>query len=101
MKYIRQIITILLVFIFLVPNKAEAVLKIDITHGNLTPLPIALPEFSGDNPGNRALGKDLIKVLTNDLESSGLFESIDKRAFIQQIKGVGTIPRFREGILEN
>lgn len=67
---------------------AHAVIEIDITRGNIQPLPIAIPAFPGSeqvmtSAGSLSeLGRQVAQVITADLERSGLFASIDPRAFI-------------------
>lgn len=75
-------------------NQAHAILTIDITRGHIDPLPIATPNFVGQSLEDKRVGKDIIRVLEADLERSGLFRPIDKRAFIDKITSTSTIPRF-------
>ena len=69
---------------------AHAELRIDITRGNVNPLPIALPDFTGESQ----LGADIMRVVSDDLERSGLFKPIDPRSFIEKIKDSSQIPHF-------
>ncbi|MGA8970373.1 MAG: Tol-Pal system protein TolB, partial [Pseudolabrys sp.] len=48
---------------------AHAVLKLDITQGNVQPMPIALPDFISDAD----TGRNVTGVITNNLQRSGLF----------------------------
>ncbi|OHC76519.1 MAG: Tol-Pal system beta propeller repeat protein TolB [Rhodospirillales bacterium RIFCSPLOWO2_12_FULL_58_28] len=73
---------------------AAAELKIDITRGTVEPLPIAVVDFSGNTPDDARFGKDISGVIADDLERSGLFKPIDKRAFIQTDMALNTLPRF-------
>jgi TolB protein len=75
-------------------NKAHAVIKIDITQGNINPLPIALPKMSGNSDEAKMLAKRISKLIENNLESTNLFKSISHRAFIQKIEGSSTVPLF-------
>lgn len=56
-----------------------AEVRIDITQGNVRPLPIAIPDMVGDGQ----IGADISRVIAADLERSGLFRPIDPKAFIQ------------------
>jgi TolB protein len=76
---------------FLSASPAHAVLRIDITKGNAEPMPIALPNL----PGN-SVGADIIRVVSADLERSGLFRPISQSSFIEQITPQTTIPRFAD-----
>ena len=58
-------------------------LVVDITEGNVEPLPIALQSFvSKGNAGD--LGENILRVISNDLVSTGLFNVIDKQAYIEK-----------------
>ena len=71
---------------------AYAELRIDLTRGKVEPLPIAIPAFPGEGP-NAQLGRDVAGVVSNDLQSSGLFRLIDPKSFIQDVS-TGGPPRF-------
>jgi TolB protein len=60
---------------------ARAELHLDITHGQITPMPIAIPTFAG---GGGTVGQDITQVVSADLERSGLFKPIDPKAFVDQ-----------------
>jgi TolB protein len=83
----RLILCLTLFTIFASP--AQAALRIDITKGNVDPLPIALPDLAGSG-----VGADIMRVVAADLERSGLFKPIDKNAFIEQITAQTGTPRF-------
>src|SRR5262245_1554358 len=69
------------------------VLEGDVTDANLRPRPIAIPEFLSDDP---RLGADISNVVANDLESSGLFQPLDRGAFLEQIRDLNVAPRFAD-----
>lgn len=71
---------------------AYAALEIDITQGNVEPLPIAVTDFLG-NSGN-TIGADVAKVIGADLERSGLFRPLPAASFIERIADVNVQPRF-------
>lgn len=73
---------------------AQAELRIDITRGNVDPIPIAIPAFGGDDDRAAKVGADLAGVVQADLERSGLFRGIDSRAFIQTFPSMQVQPRF-------
>ena len=75
---------------------AEAVLHLDITHPNVSPLPIALNDLTSDDSGASQLGRDITRVAAADLERSGLFRPIDQSAFIEKITSANAIPRFAD-----
>lgn len=78
------------------PIAANAVVEIDITQGNLKPIPIAIPVFSGRTPGEQKIGRDVADVVTADLARSGLFEPVDRAAFIERNLDINKSPQFRD-----
>jgi TolB protein len=72
---------------------AQADLRLDITRGKVEPVPIAIPAFAGGGGQDSQTGRDLVQVISADLERSGLFRPLDPRAFIQNI-AAGETPRF-------
>lgn len=80
----------LFLLVFATAASAQADLRIDITRGNVNPLPVAVPDLAGDSQ----LGADIMRVVSDDLERSGLFKPLDPRSFIEKIKDANQIPRF-------
>jgi TolB protein len=80
----------------LIARPAGAVLELDITEGVLEPLPIAISEFAGDTPVAQQRGREIADVISADLERSGLFRPIDRRAFIQSPEQLRGLPRFAD-----
>ena len=78
----------------LAAGPAAAELRIDITRGVVEPLPIAINDFVGENEEENKVGRDISRVLSDDLERSGLFKPLDKRSFIQQASAIQLQPRF-------
>jgi TolB protein len=76
---------------------AAAALKIDITQGNVQPLPIAVLDFVSED----GAGGDLAQVIMADLERSGLFRPIDREAFIETQLDVNVRPKFKEWRIVN
>jgi TolB protein len=69
---------------------AAAQIEVDVNRGDIQPLPVAVPAFSGDR------GAEIAQVITGNLERSGLFRPIDPAAFIQQDLDVRYQPRFAD-----
>ena len=76
-------------------NFAMAVVEIDITKGNIEPLPIAITDFLGSGSQNE-IANDIGRVISSNLKNSGIFKPIDKDAFIQKIKDSNIVPRFED-----
>jgi TolB protein len=83
------------------PQPVDAQLELDITEGVVEPLPIAISEFYGADPDAMARGRDIAYVVSADLERSGLFRPIDRRAFIQSPEQLRGLPRFADWRLIN
>lgn len=75
---------------------AQEPLRVDITEGNLDPLPVALPNFISVDEELSERGADITRVITNDLASSGLFAPIDQGAYIEDIENIDLRPRFSD-----
>lgn len=92
-----SLILILTLFLSLTlaPGAARAELQIDITQGNVNPLPIAISNFYAPDTAIAHYGSDIPGVVRADLERSGLFKSIDPAAFIQTPAQMQTQPNFQ------
>ena len=66
----------------LAARPALAVLQIDITRGNVDPLPIAVTDLFGMEASSTQIGADISRVVGEDLERSGLFRLVPREAFI-------------------
>jgi TolB protein len=73
-----------------------AVVELDITQGNVQPLPIAIPDFAGDGGIDPAAAAEISNVVAGDLRSSGLFNPIDPAAFIEKDVGTDRVPTFED-----
>ncbi len=79
----------------LLASAARAELKIDITKGNLEPMPIAITTLTGTDTRD-ATGAAMSAVIAADLERSGLFKPINPAAFIEQVTNGDAIPRYAD-----
>jgi TolB protein len=93
---LKKILLSLLPFLFLslAASTGQAQLKIDINKGKVEPLPIAITDPTGGNRVASDLGRDIMRVVSADLERSGLFRPINKNSFIQVITSGDALPRF-------
>lgn len=73
---------------------ALAQLQLDINKGQVEPLPIAVSPFAGEGGGDVERGRALADVIQGDLDGSGLFKTIDRRAYIQSPDELRSLPRF-------
>ncbi len=104
---IRKIF-IKLFFILLLITESSAIIEVDITRGNLNPLPVAVsPLFSDENTDQNLnsnyeivkLGEKISKVVENNLKATGLFNPIPKKAFLQKPDVAHLKPRFEDWAL--
>ena len=98
-------ITILIIILILYATKLHALIEVDITRGNLDPLPIAVSPLSADKNTNDKLKKELninkignkiSEVVENNLKNSGLFNPLNKDAFLQKPDIAHLKPRFED-----
>ena len=63
-------------FWFFSPSLVRGEISVDITQGNVDPLPIAIMPFEGSKDLQRRYGRVLRQVVSGDLKRSGLFKSL-------------------------
>lgn len=68
-------------------------LEVDIDQANLRPRPIAIAPFLGEDP---QLSAGVAEVISGDLESSGLFQPLDPKGFIERLGDLNAVPRFAD-----
>ncbi len=73
---------------------AAAQLRLDVTQGNVQPVPIAIPDFVGGAPADTEVARGVSQVITSNLRRSGLFQPIDPAAFIEKVVNIDAVPRF-------
>lgn len=74
---------ILLAFLLGSGGPLRAELRIDVTGGNISPVPIAIPPFAGAGNAEAAAGRDVPGVVSADLVNSGLFRPVDPGSLAQ------------------
>ena len=72
----------------LILSPASAQVVVDVNKGDIRPMPIAVPDFSGERGG------DISKVITENLERSGLFAPIPTQGMDQAHLDIAVQPRF-------
>lgn len=71
-----------------------AQLRLDVTQGNIQPMPIALPDFVGGAPSDVEGARGVTQIITANLKRSGMFVPIEPAAYIEKITNIDTVPRF-------
>ncbi|MDC0925493.1 hypothetical protein OAQ41_04845 [Candidatus Pelagibacter sp.] len=96
---------IILLLMTVIPFKAFALIEVDITRGNLNPLPLAVSPLSIDEQSRKSfenilkkqnIGSDISTIVENNLRTSGLFNPISKDAFLQAPDIANLKPRFED-----
>ncbi len=90
----RAAIILTAVMALTLPTATYAQLTIDVTSGTVEPLPIAVPDFLSDSSEVQQVATDIATVIANNLERSGLFAPIDKRAFLSRPSSLAVRPNF-------
>ena len=89
-------------------GKAWSLIEVDITRGNLNPLPLAVSPLSVDQKSKEKfkdllklddIGAEISKVVENNLRQSGLFNPLDPKAFLQKPDIAHVKPRFEDWAL--
>ena len=103
-----MIFRFLIILITILPLKSFALIEVDITRGNLNPLPIAVSPLSMDKSSKKEfkdilnqddLGSKISEIVENNLKQSGLFNPLNKDAFLQKPDIAHLKPRFEDWAL--
>ena len=92
-------------YFFYFANPSVALIEVDITRGNLDPLPIAVSPLYLE-PGSQDIkqgeniieniGEEISKVIEINLKRSGLFNPLEKNSFVQKPDIAHAKPRFED-----
>ncbi len=89
----------------IIPKTSFGLIEVDITRGNLNPLPIAVSPLFVESKSVKKfqnllekenIGEDISSVVENNLKSSGLFNPLKKEAFLQKPDIAHLKPRFED-----
>ena len=98
-------IFIFFLLILLTPIKSFGLIEVDITRGNLNPLPVAVSPLSIDAESKKSfkeilkkdnIGSEISLIVENNLKTSGLFNPLSKDAFLQAPDIANLKPRFED-----
>ena len=91
------------IIVFFQFSLAHSLIEVDITRGNLDPLPIAISPLHVDTQSEnykdikvKELGNLISSVIENNFRSTGLFNPLNKDAFIQKPDIANLKPRFED-----
>jgi len=92
-------------FLFILSKSVNALVEVDITRGNLDPLPIAVSplyiepgskDIKRDNKVIKNIGEEISKVIEVNFKRSGLFNPLKKESFVQKPDIAHVKPRFED-----
>ncbi len=96
-------ILLILFLNFFIFNQAYSLIEVDITRGNLDPLPIAVSPLHVDPISEKSegvkvkeLGENVSKIIEKNFKSTGLFNPLNKDAFVQKPDIAHLKPRFED-----
>ena len=69
------------ILLFFIPLSVNSELRIDITQGNMNPIPVAILEFNSSSEESKEISSNINNVVSNNLERSGLFKVLPKKLF--------------------
>ena len=104
MNYFKNFF-IYLIIVLLIPLKSFSLIEVDITRGNLNPLPLAVSPLSIDDKSKKSfekllkeknIGEEISSIVENNLKTSGLFNPLSKDAFLQEPDIANLKPRFED-----
>ena len=96
---------LLVTLLIILPTRVFALIEVDITRGNLNPLPIAVSPLSIDENSRqnfeevlnkKNIGLDISSVVEKNLKASGIFNPLNKDAFLQAPDIANLKPRFED-----
>ena len=68
--------------------------RIDITDGQVARIPIAIADFTGSDGITTPEGRQISKIISDNLQNSGLFDPVDSAAFINPPSSPDITPNF-------
>ena len=91
--------------IILIPSNSFGLIEVDITRGNLDPLPVAVSPLSIDEESRKNfenilkkknIGTEISNIVEKNLKTSGLFNPLNKDSFLQAPDIANLKPRFED-----
>ena len=98
----KKFLLIIIIYMF-IHKPTNALIEVDITRGNLDPLPIAVSPLHVDiksekyqNLKVKELGANISKIIEKNFKGTGLFNPLKKEAFVQKPDIAHLKPRFED-----
>lgn len=89
MRYIVSLLCIL-------ASPVWAELKVEVTQGQVSPLPMAFLDFEFEDSETKDLAQNIVGVIQNDLRRTGLFSMVPSKSFIQTNLPIEMTPRYQD-----
>ena len=87
----KNLFLLIIFYVILKPSISLSLVEIDITRGNLDPLPIAVSPLHVDVKSQnyegvkiKELGENISKIIEDNFKATGLFNPLKKEAFVQE-----------------
>ena len=84
----------IIISLLMIPFSVFSELRIDITKGNTEPIPVALVKFSSKSGDELKVSNDINKVISNNLQRSGLFKILPESVFLKKFLDFDEKPSF-------
>jgi TolB protein len=98
----KKIFFLIIILLFNI-NVAHSLIEVDITRGNLDPLPIAVSPLHVDPKSDslkdiktKELGEKVSEIIEKNFKATGLFNPLKKEAFVQKPDIAHLKPRFED-----
>jgi TolB protein len=97
----KNLLFLIFLFIIFFVKSSFALIEIDITRGNLSPLPVAVSPLYVESKSSEVLkelevGSEISKIIETNLLRSGLFNPLEKDSFVQKPGIAHLKPRFED-----
>ena len=97
----KKVLFLILLLVVFFAKSSFALIEIDITRGNLNPLPVAVSPLYVESKSSEVLkelevGSEISKIIETNLSRSGLFNPLEKDSFVQKPDIAHLKPRFED-----
>jgi TolB protein len=102
LKIISFTSILLINFSFVAAQKSDAPqLDMTVNRGVIKPISLAVPNFIKESGANSIISRELAKVISNNLDSTGLFKSISQSAYVSMPLSFNTPVQFSDWSIIN
>lgn len=87
---LKKFLVLALALIALPLGSARAELQVNVTSGIQEPMPVAITNFHATLPNQQEMATEMPKIITSNLERTGLFKPLNPASFIQTPQSIAT-----------